>query len=218
NADGKYELTGRDPRQTYTFAQPGTFPVKVRVADKDGGAIEQTLNVTVLPAPAGPGSQCTRAPRPHELRAPPPTPRPVRGLRRPRRRPGAPRVVYPFPAGIQNPPNRAYSPVRRCLRGQGPKSPTLSEYDHASADRRRPPEPGHRRLPPVRGRRHAAGPRRADHPAPAARRLTARLLRRPGPARSRGRPPGRSRGNLDVAPGRETRPRPRARARHRPVL
>ncbi|HKB01441.1 MAG TPA: SdrD B-like domain-containing protein [Gemmataceae bacterium] len=51
-ADGQYDLTGREPRQTFTFAQPGTFPVKVRVADKDGGATELTLSVTVLPGPS----------------------------------------------------------------------------------------------------------------------------------------------------------------------
>ncbi len=49
NGDGYFEQTSREPKLTYTFRTAGTYQVRVKIADKDGGTLEWTLNVVVMP-------------------------------------------------------------------------------------------------------------------------------------------------------------------------
>ena len=46
--DGTFDVVGRAAKQTHTFATSGTYPVRAKIFDKDGGAQEFRIAVTVV--------------------------------------------------------------------------------------------------------------------------------------------------------------------------
>lgn len=53
DGDGRYELTGTNPRAAHVFARPGTYRVRGRITDKDGGSTAYELTLTVSPPAVG---------------------------------------------------------------------------------------------------------------------------------------------------------------------
>ena len=47
--DGLFEVTGRAPAATHTFARPGPQTVRGRITDKDGGSTVYPLTLLVDP-------------------------------------------------------------------------------------------------------------------------------------------------------------------------